>query len=160
MELFSNKAVRLLLAISVSIWMAGGCLFGCTNSAMGAEVTQGNANVIDAGSSCHAKRSHDCCTASKAAPKKKRVATNLRQQLAGVPSFVPSPRGMMNECPLVVNSTAVTSKNSTHVPDPGRGPVAALPSFEKQIEYTNNTPVVSFLPNRSPTHIRCCVFLI
>ena len=160
MDLFSNKAVRLLLAVSVSIWMAGGCLFGCANSAMGAEVTQSTENLIDAGNSCHTKRSHDCCTASKPAPKKKQVATNLRQQLAGVLSFVPSPRGMMNECPLVVNSTAVTSKSSTHVPDPGRGPVAALPSFERQIEYTNNTSVASFLPNRSPTHLRCCVFLI
>ena len=40
MSLFlSNKAVRLLLAISVSIWMAGGCLFGCSNAAMAADVT-------------------------------------------------------------------------------------------------------------------------
>lgn len=159
MDLFSNKVVRLLLAVSVSIWMAGGCLFGCANNAMGAEVTQSSENVIDAGNSCHAKRSHDCCTASKPKPKK-RVATNLRQQLVDVPSFVPSPRGMMNECPLVVNSTAVTSKSSTHVPDPGRGPVASLPSFEKQIEYTDNTLVAPFLPNRGPTHLRCCVFLI
>jgi hypothetical protein len=158
MDLFSNKAVRLLLAISVSIWMAGGCLFGCANSAMGAEVAQVSENVVDAGNSCHAKRSHDCCTAVKPKAKKK-VASNLKQ-LAGVPSFVPAPRGMMNECPLVVNSTAVTSKSSTHVPDPGRGPVAALPSFEKQAEHTDNTFVASFLPNRGPTHLRCCVFLI
>jgi hypothetical protein len=137
MHLFSNKAVRLLLAVSVSIWMAGGCMFGCANTAMGAEVTQSGENVVDAGMSCHAKRSQ-----------------------ANVPSFVPSPRGMMNECPLVVNSTAVTSKNSTHVPDPGRGPVAALPSFEKQIAHTDNTLVAPFLPDNGPTHLRCCVFLI
>ena len=138
MHLFSNKAVRLLLAVSVSIWMAGGCMFGCASSAMSAETAQSNANVIDAGMSCHAKRSH----------------------VAGMPSFVPSPPGMMDECPLVVNSTAVTSKNSTHVPEPGRGPVAALPSFEKQIAHTDNTFVAPFQPNRGPTHLRCCVFLI
>ena len=137
MDLFSNKAVRLLLAVSVSIWMAGGCMFGCANSTMGAEKAQSSGNVIDVPLSCHAKHSH----------------------VAGMPSFVPSPREM-NECPLVVNSTAVTSKNSTHVPDPGRGPVAALPSFEKQIEYSDNTLVAPFLPNRGPTHLRCCVFLI
>src|SRR5215212_6946223 len=131
MNLFSNKALRLLLAVSVSIWMAGGCLFGCANNAMGAEVAQSSENVIDAGNSCHAKRSHDCCTAAKPKPRKP-VASNSKQQLAGgMPSFIPLPRGMMNECPLVVSSTAVTSKNSTHLPDPGRGPVAALPSFEK-----------------------------
>jgi len=138
MDLFSNKAVRLLLAVSVSLWMAGGCMFGCASSTMGAEMAQSSENVIEAGMSCHAKHS----------------------QVAGVPSFVPSPRGMVNECPLVVNSTAVTSKNSTHVPDPGRGPIAALPSFEKQIAHTDNIPVAPFRPDRGLTHLRCCVFLI
>ena len=138
MDLFSNKAVRLLLAVSVSIWMAGGCMFGCANSTMGAEMTQSREKVIDAGMSCHAKHS----------------------QAAGTPSFVPTPQGMMNECPLVVNSTAVTSKNSTHVPDPGRGPIAALPSFEKQVAHTDNLLVAPFRPDRGPTHLRCCVFLI
>lgn len=133
MDLFSNKAVRLLLAVSISIWMAGGCLFGCANTA----VAQSGEKVIDAPMSCHAKRSHSSGLA-----------------------FVPSPSGTMSECPLVVNSTAVTSKNSTYVPDPGRAPVAALPSFEKQVEYTDNTLVAPFLPNRGPTHLRCCVFLI
>ena len=137
MDLFSNKAVRLLLAVSVSIWIAGGCMFGCANSTMGAEVAQSSENVVDAGMSCHAKRSH-----------------------ANVPSFTPSLRGMMSECPLVVNSTAATSKNSTHVPDPGRGPVAALPSFEKQIAHPDNSLVAPFRPDNGPTHLLCCVFLI
>jgi hypothetical protein len=138
MDLFSNKAVRLLLAVSVSLWMAGGCMFGCANSAMAAEVAQGSENVMDAGMSCHAKHS----------------------QVAGAPSFVPTARGMMSDCPLVVNSTAVTSKNSTHVPAPGRGPVAALPGFEKQITHTDNLLVAPFRPDHGPPHLRCCVFLI
>ncbi len=138
MDLFSNKAVRLLLAVSVSIWMAGGCMFGCANSTMGAEMAQSSENVIDAGMSCH----------------------HAKHSLASVPTFAPSPRGMMSECPLVVNSTAVTSKNSTHVPDPGRGPIAALPSFEKQVAPTDNLLVAPFRPDRGPTHLRCCVFLI
>jgi hypothetical protein len=138
MDLFSNKAVRLLLAVSVSLWMAGGCMFGCANSTMGAEMAQSSEKVIDAGMSCHAKSSH----------------------VAGMPSFIPSLRGMMSECPLVVNSTAVTSKNSTHVPDSGRGPITALPSFEKQVLHADNTLVAPFLPDRGPTHLRCCVFLI
>jgi len=133
MDLFSNKAVRLLLAVSVSIWMAGGCMFGCANAP-----AQSREQVIDAGISCHAKHSH----------------------VAGMPSFVPSLRETMSECPLVVNATAVTSKNSTHVPDPGRGPIAALPSFEKQIAYTDNLLVAPLRPARGPTHLRCCVFLI
>ena len=32
--LVSHKAVRLFLAVSVSVWLAGGCLFGCGGSAM------------------------------------------------------------------------------------------------------------------------------
>ena len=155
----SNKAIRVLLAASVSIWMAGGCLFGCSNSALGAEVSKDSQDTAEAGASCHAQRAHDCCTAAK--PKsKKHVASTLQQQLAGIPSFVPGPRGMMNECPLVVNSTAATSKNSAHVPDPGRAPIAALPTFEKQTVPTDNTLVAPFLPNRGPTHLLDCVFLI
>lgn len=146
MELFSNKAIRLLLAVSVSIWMAGGCFFGCTNTTMGAAVTHDSHNIVEAVPSCHAKQSHD--------------ASNLKQQLADVLSFVPGPGGMMNECPLVVSSTAAISKNTTHMPDPARDAVAALPSFEKQTNYTENTLVVPFPPNRGPTHLRCCVFLI
>ena len=104
---------------------------------MAAEPAQTGENVMDAHMSCHAKRPH-----------------------AIMPSFTPSPSGMMSECPLVVNSTAVTSKNSTYVPDPGRVAVAALPSFDKQIQPADNTFVAPFLSNRGPTHLRCCVFLI
>ena len=137
MDLFSNKAVRLVLAVSVSIWMAGGCLFGCANTAMGAEMARSGEKIIEAPMSCHAKRSH-----------------------ANGPTFTPCASGTMNECPLVVNSTAATSKNSTHVPDPGSVPVTVLPGFEKQILHTDNTLVAPFLPNRGPIHLRCCVFLI
>ena len=113
-------------------------MFGCANTAMGAEVTQSSENVVDAGMSCH----------------------HAKLSLTSVPSFVPSLRGMMNDCPLVVNSTAVTSKNSTHVPDPARGPITALPSFEKQSPPTDNLLVAPFRPDSGPTHLRCCVFLI
>ena len=56
--------------------------------------------------------------------------------LEGVTSFVPAPRGMMKDCPLGVNATAATSKSSTYLPEPARGPVAALPAFEKQPLHT------------------------
>ena len=151
---FSNKAVRLLLSISVSIWMAGGCLFGCSNTTMAAE--DNSANTVESGESCHAARSHDCCATQK--PKKQTVTTVKHPE--SVASFAPAPRDMMKDCPLVVNATAATSKNSTHVPNPGRISVAVLPSFEKQTQPADNTFVVPFPPNRGPTHLRCCVFLI
>jgi len=77
-----------------------------------------------------------------------------------VTSFAPTPRGMMNDCPLVTNATAATSKNTTNVPDPGRASVAALPQLEKQTQTPDNALVVPVLPNRGPTHLLCCVFLI
>ena len=153
---FSNKVVRLLLAVSVSIWMAGGCLFGCSNGVMAADVVEDSVPTVEAADSCHAAQSHHCCTAKKT---KKQVIRNLRQPV-GLPSFAPGPHDMMKDCPLAVNATAATSKSSTNAPDPGRTPVALLPSFEKQIAREDNISVVSFLPNRGPTHLRCCVFLI
>ena len=153
---FSNKVVRLLLAVSVSMWMAGGCLFGCSNSVMAAGVVEDSVPTVEAGDSCHAVQSHHCCAAKKP---KKHVARNLRKPV-GLPTFAPGPHDMMKDCPLAVNATAATSKSSTHASDPGRTPVAVLPSFEKQTARADNNLVVSFLPNRGPTHLRCCVFLI
>ena len=133
---FSNKVVRLLLSISVSIWMAGACLFGCSNTAVAAEHS---AITVEMGKSCHGHM--------------------VRSHVARA-SFAPNPRDTMQECPLVVNATAAISKNSTHVPDPGCAPVAVLPQLQKQAQPVDNTLVVPFLPNRGPTHLLCCVFLI
>ena len=74
--------------------------------------------------------------------------------------ITPAPRGMMKDCPLVVNGTAATSKSSGQVSDPGRVPVATLPVIETNIDQAKVSLVKSFLPNRGPTHLRCCVFLI
>jgi hypothetical protein len=157
MRLFlANKAVRLLLAISVSIWMAGGCLFGCSSNTVGAESAQDIQNSAGSTESCHAHRAHDCCAKQKP---KKEVATTLKQ-LQRVASFVPTSRGAMTECPLVVNSTAATATSQTHVPDPARTAVADLPRFEKQTADPDHALLVPLQPNRGPTHLRCCVFLI
>jgi hypothetical protein len=155
----STKVVRLILSVSVSIWMAGGCLFGCSNSVMAHEADS-SANVVEAGESCHAMPSHDCCAAKKPKKQSQNQVVTTSKQLSEVQFFGPTPRGMMNDCPLVVNATAATSKTITHVPDPGRVSVAVLPRFEKQTAQPDNIHVVEFLPNRGPTHLRCCVFLI
>ena len=86
--------------------------------------------------------------------------SSASKQPNGALAFTPAPRGLMNECPLVVGATAATSKNSSQLPDPGHIPVLALPHVEKRIEPVNTSLVVSYLPNRGPTHLRCCVFLI
>ena len=109
---------------------------------MGAVLAHGDA--VEHGTSCHAKKQ----------------AMSSRKPPDGVAYFVPGPRGMMQDCPLSVNATAATSKSSAHVPEPGRAPVMALPSFEKQTVNTEYTHVVPFLHNRGSTHLQCCVFLI
>jgi hypothetical protein len=146
-SVFSVKAVRLLLSVSVSFWIAGGCLFGCTGSAIGAEH---EGPTVVASQSCHGSHEKNETTSSKATQTSK----------PGVPSFSPASHGTMKDCPLSVSSTAATSKSSGHLPDPGRGPVATLPLLAKKSEPANIPQVVSFLPNRGPTHLRCCVFLI
>ena len=152
--LFSNKAVRLLLSVSVSIWMAGGCLFGCATGAMGAEPSHESA--VEHGAGCHAMPSHHSLEASK--PKKN--LTSSRKLVEVVAYVIPGPSEMMKDCPLGVNATAATSKSSTYLPEPARGPVAALPAFEKQPIQTEHTQVVPFLHNRGSTHLQGCVFLI
>ena len=133
---FSNKAVRLLLSLSVSIWMAGACLFGCSNTTIAAEPI---AKTEESVKSCHG---------------------HMMRSHGGGASFEPIPRGMMNDCPLVTNATAATLKSNANVPDPGRASVAVLPQLQKQTQLVNNALVIPFLPNRGPTHLLCCVFLI
>ena len=131
--------MRLLLSVSVSLWMAGGCLLGCGSVAVGAE-SKHEAQTVVAGESCHAK--------------------HAKQFTKDGPSFAPAPRGTIKDCPLVVSAAAATSKNSGHVPEPARGPVSVLPLIEKTTVPSNTSLVVAYLPNRGPTHLRCCVFLI
>src|SRR5215213_6950565 len=112
-DIVSVKIVRLLLALSVSIWLAGGCLFGCGNMAIAAKITAETNQPAIEGESCHAihsqaARSHDCCAKPKPkAAKQRQVNVNLKQTLAGVSSIPP---GGTSECPLMIGATAAVSK--------------------------------------------------
>lgn len=66
----------------------------------------------------------------------------------------------MTDCPLMTNGTAVTVKSSGNLPEPGCASVAVLPDIKSTSEQILFTPDRSYLPNRGPTHLRCCVFLI
>lgn len=135
---FSMKAVRLLSAISISIWMAGGCLFTCSGGVMAAEPEPeaSSSKVVVASHNCHATRSR-----------------------AGT-SFAPAPRGTIKDCPLAVSAVAATAKNSSHLQDLGRSPVSALSLIPDRAEQSDISAAVAYVPNRGPTHLRCCVFLI
>lgn len=166
------KTSRLLLALSVSVWMAGGCLFGCSNGEVLAAEVSSSANESSAavsGDSCNRNRQHDCCTRPNApnAKVKKQVARQHRQAHSIVGSALATsssaltglPHGM-KDCPLMTGATAVTAKSNVNLPDPGHSVVAVLPAIKTRGEQTEFTPVHSFVPNRGPTHLRCCVFLI
>lgn len=159
------KASRLLLALSVSVWMAGGCLFGCSsNDVLAAELSP-DANASSAAvsdESCNMSRQHDCCTRPNAKPKaqkaRKQIARRQTQPfehsaLTGLPHS-------MKDCPLMTSATAVTVKSSGNLPDPGTASVAVLPAIRSTSEQVQFTLDRSYLPNRGPTHLRCCVFLI
>lgn len=163
-----SKAPRLLLALSVSVWMAGGCLFGCSNNeVLAAEVSPDNsAAAAVSDESCNRSRQHDCCTrpnAQKSKPQKTKapVARRQNQQSAATDtSALTALPHSMKDCPLMTNATAVTSKSNGSLPDPGHASVAVLPAIKTTTERTEFTPVQSYLPNRGPTYLRCCVFLI
>lgn len=166
---FFIKLTRLLLAVSVSVWMAGGCLFGCGNlNAMAAEATLSSASAAG-DENCRVAQAHSCCTRPGAPRQMKaqQAKAKTTPQLTKVPlaafpngTLTAPPHGM-KDCPLLANNTAATSKSSSSSqPDPGRTPVAALPSVESVNEQTRVTIASSHVPNRGPTHLRCCVFLI
>ena len=114
------------------------------------------AQTVVAGESCHASHAHDCCAAKKP---RKQIAHSSQPPAAG-PSFTQLPETMMKDCPLTVNATAAISKNSSHVGDPARGPLAVLPFIESTSEQSDTFLAAPVLPNRGPTYLRCCVFLI
>jgi hypothetical protein len=142
--LVSLKVVRLLLAISVSIWLAGGCLLGCGNTVMAADL----ASEAEQHESCHAKPKQ---------AKQREVTSTLNATFAGVSSL---PRAGITECPLIIGATAAVSKSSSNSPDLVGGTNAPLMLAVLNGELPQRHIVDPILPNRGPTYLRCCVFLI
>src|SRR5262249_29472010 len=148
--LITNKAVRLVLALNVSFWMAGAaCLFGCSNSVARGSETE----VVVAGDSCASTHSHDCC-AKKKAPKATSHKSATGLDLSALPA------GMMKDCPLAVNATAAIPKARAVSVDSSvvkaasfTQPEGSTPTLKR---FSHPPPITS----RNPTYLRCCVFLI
>ena len=150
----SIRIFRLLLATSVSLWLAGaGCLFGCSYSQSAVVEARAVSNMVVSGPSCHAMRSHDCC-AKKQQPKLDRSAAQLHKLLLNA-----LPSGMMSDCPLTVNQIAAVPQ--VKIDSPGVvSPHSALLAVDlaKLNRRSASTPLS--IPNKGPTHILHCVFLI
>lgn len=155
------RIARVFLAFSISVWMAGtGCIWSCSNTAMASSAHHSNeqdAQTLVAGSSCHSQsQSHDCCSKKSA-----EETPDVLSQASVLSVLSALPQGMMKDCPLVVNASAViTSKVSGSAPDSTPAPAVELPNSENrsQPEDSRSLPI-QFL-NRGPTYLRCCVFLI
>ena len=163
--LVSLKVVRLLLAFCVSIWLAGGCLLGCGNMAMAAPSDEQSNEAAVEGASCHTAQAHHCCSkapAKQTSPAKQAKLTK-QTRIALTESFLSlssMPGGMMNDCPLAMRGTAITSKVSNNAPDSDHATTSRLPVANVNGELTQKHVVALLVPNRGPTYLRCCVFLI
>ena len=162
------KIVRVVLATSLSLWVAGaGCILGCegmlASAASGGSVESHHSDegqtVVASGHACstgEAKKSHDCCKKSSEnvnqAPTKNSNASLL--ELSG------SSSGAMNGCPLAMSRVSVVAK--TRDGDLNSAPASAqsiLPDLNSAERTAPLSPPLR-LPNRGHTYLRCCVFLI
>jgi len=154
--LLPTRILRLSLAISVSLWMAGaGCLLGCSNAVKAApEEPNRDTKTIVANDSCAAKRSHDCCAKARSQESSSAVQT---------PSLVPQVKshpGMMENCPLAVRGSAVVSKARGIASDEALARDVPLVLPEPSNRFSSQHSNEPLLLNRGPTYLRCCVFLI
>lgn len=162
--LVSLKVVRLLLAVCVSVWLAGGCLMGCGNAAMAAQPAQSTQAAAE-GDSCHTAHAHDCCAKpepkqsepKESEPKESKIGPKLTESVLSLASV---PRGMMSDCPLAVSATAVAAKNNSNTPDSTQTTHPEISPTADHGELPRKHVVAPLLSNRGPTYLRCCVFLI
>ena len=154
-SLRSFRTIRFLLATCVSLWLAGaGCLFGCSYSpdAVVQASTSANTPAVS-GPSCHAMRSHESC-AKKPQTKHDQPAKQLQQLLVNA-----APSGMMSDCPLAVNQTAAVSQVQSDATAflSHHSPLPRI-AFANINARAGSAPLS--IPNRGPTHVLHCVFLI
>jgi len=158
MSVFSIKVARLVLALSVSFWMAGaGCMLGCGNSVSAAGRARAESadaqQVVIAGDTCASAHSRDCCAKHHAS--KTSAKTSSNPLLAAVPGTMG-----MEGCPLAVNAMAAISKPSTAQANPDTTLVDSLPQVQAVGRRSNIHSISPIVPNHGPTYLRCCVFLI
>lgn len=152
--LVSLKVVRLLLTVSVSLWLAGGCLLGCGSMATAAQRGE-DQDAVEA-ESCHSAQEHHCCSKAKPA-KQSTIDPKLTESFLALATL---PRGPMGECPLAMSATAIAAKASSNSPDSDQTTNTPLPLTAGNREPRQKHFAVPLVPNRGPTYLRCCVFLI
>jgi hypothetical protein len=170
--LSSTKILRVTISLSLVLWIAGlGCIFGCESLAMAAAdaasaaATHRNAELptqtVVSGASCHKAADHSCCAKRNAPARQSKpaVRVGLSDLVVSSASVNEMADGMMRECPMALNATALGTKVRTaeSATSLALEPIN-LPLFSAV--QTPVTQVPSFLNNRGHTYLRCCVFLI
>lgn len=156
--LISLKVVRLLLAVAVSAWLAGGCMLGCGSMAMAAPKGNDSNQAAAEGESCHRAQKHHCC--SRPQPAKQSASTIHPKLTKSFLSLASLPRDMMRDCPLAMNGTAIASKANTSSPESTQGTNSALLFTTGNGVLPQKHVIAPLVVNRGPTYLRCCVFLI
>ena len=155
-----RNILRLVLAASVSVWMAGaGCLLGCSNETQASSLTPpSSAETVVAEDSCASSGSHDCC--AKKAHKQAQPSNTSSKAHPDKPQLGPVPTRMTESCPMALAAAAIVSKvrsDTSHA-------VLTRPVRASFAHYSSGPVDVAFnqpnLFNRGPTYLRCCVFLI
>jgi hypothetical protein len=160
--LVSLKVVRLLLAVSVSVWLAGGCLLGCGSAMAASGNGDASSQAAVEGESCHTAQKHHCCSKPKPAKQSTHAkhSTFDLKLIESMPALASLPRDMMRDCPLAMNATAMAAKANTSSPESTQATNAEIPAGAGLGEVPQKHVIVPLVPNRGPTYLRCCVFLI
>ncbi len=66
----------------------------------------------------------------------------------------------MSECPLAMSATAITAKANSNSPESDQTTKTELPFTAASRELPQKHFAEPLVPNRGPTYLRCCVFLI
>jgi hypothetical protein len=156
MTFLALKVVRLLLTVSVSIWLAGGCLMSCGTMATAAQRGEDQAAVE--ADSCQAAQEHHCCSKAKPVKQTAAIDPKVTESLLALATL---PRAPMGDCPLAMSAaTAIAAKASSNSADSDQTTNAPVPLTAGNRELRQKHFAVPLVPNRGPTYLRCCVFLI
>lgn len=171
------KAIRMLLAPLLALWIAGaGCMLGCEGMvAAAAHNPDANAiqhsahtsTIVASGHACASggTGNHNCCkksveevsseVGSAVAAARPRNESGAALTLASVPLS-----GMMDPCPFAVGRSATIAK--TRSADASAPPQLLQSTLHFQSFTAQTTPLSSplRLPNRGHTYLHCCAFLI
>lgn len=160
--------IRLILAFSLSLWIAGaGCMLGCESMAASAAngATSESAHhssttaLVVSGDACSTSattKSHDCC---KKRSGKVRATTSPSSGPSTV-EIVGTSGSSMPTCPLAAGRAVVVAKvnNGESI----TAHVVANAVFRDLNSSERSAPLSPplRLPNRGHTYLRCCAFLI